>query len=118
MWEGSATRITPLGRLTVVATLSALLAGCGWVSRSVEILHVSVSPDGMTIEMSVAACNADLSVDVLETPESVAVYVTALDETDADCADGFTIELEAPLGERIFIDRHDFTEVEVLPSDP
>ena len=66
-----------------------------------------------TLDVTVASCNAELSIDLKEDYQSVTLYVTARQGTDADCADGITIVLESPLGGRQVIDGHDFTEIEV-----
>lgn len=99
-----------------VAPLAALLvlAGCAWLPKSVEILDVTVLEDGRTLELSVASCNADHTVEVQEDAESVAISVTAANDTDDDCADGITVELRAVLGDRSVVDGHDLEVLEVL----
>ena len=99
-------------RLPIVAG-ALLLAGCGLIAKSVPILDARVSQDGLRLEVSVASCNADLSFEMQEDETSVALWVTARNDTSDDCADGLVVELERPLGGRILIDGHDFTEVEI-----
>jgi len=116
MWHGG---VMIRGTKTAAAfvLVAVLVAGCGWVSKSVEILDVGVSEDGLTLELSVATCSADLSIEIQEDRETVAVWVSAKDGADADCSDGVTIELMAPFGDRMFIDGHDFTEIDVRVND-
>jgi hypothetical protein len=102
--------------LVVVLACAVLLTGCGWISKSVKIIGVHASADGLTLEAKVSSCNAELSVDVREDYQSVSLYVTARNGADADCADVISIVLEDPLSSRRVIDRYDFTEVEVTQS--
>jgi len=107
-------------RASKIAVSSALLAmvvaGCGLLSKSVEILDVGVSEDGLTLELRVASCSADLSIEIQEDGETVAVWVSAKDGEDPGCSGEVTIELMAPLDGRSFIDGHDFTEINVQVS--
>ena len=105
----------PLAFLTALLVVTA--AGCSWVPRSVEILDVWVLSDGRTLEISVASCNADHGIEVQEDLQTVAVWVTAANDSGDDCADGITIELEAPLGDRTFVDGHDLDTLEVRRED-
>jgi hypothetical protein len=95
------------------ALLSLALAGCSWVPRSVEILDVRLLDDGRTLELSVASCNAEHGIEVQEDPESVAIWITAANDTDDDCADGITIELQAVLGDRPVVAGHDLDVLDV-----
>jgi len=100
-------------RLSIALLAALVAAGCSWVPRSVEILDVFVLPDGRTLEMYVASCNAEHNIEVQEDGESVAVWVTAVNDSNDDCADAVTIELRAELGDRVFVDGHDLGVLEV-----
>jgi hypothetical protein len=89
------------------------VAACGWISHSVEVIEARVSPDGLTIEVSVATCGAELTVEVREDAISVTVYAMARNESGGACTDTWSVELEEPLGNRRLIDGHDFTRLEV-----
>lgn len=107
--------ITRLSLGTAVLLLATVSAGCGWVAQSVEVLSVSPSEDGLTLEVEVDACGAEISIKVTEDDRSVGLFATARKGTDAGCSDKLTVELETPLGERILIDGYDFTELRAGP---
>ncbi|GBE24717.1 hypothetical protein BMS3Bbin02_00992 [bacterium BMS3Bbin02] len=91
--------------VATVTVFMIVLVACG---SGANIYGAARSPDGISIELSVGACNADLSLDVVETPESVTVKVTAQNEdTGSACADKYFFDLSEPLGERILIDGSD-----------
>jgi hypothetical protein len=106
----SVVRNIKTGAVAVLVS-AVVLAGCGWVAKSVPVLNVQASADGLTLEVTVATCNAELSIDIKEDYQSVTLFVTARQGSDADCADGITAELENPLSGRKVIDGHDFTEI-------
>jgi len=105
-------------KLAIVSALFTVLAtGCGWNSKSVEIVEVSVSQDGLTLELTIARCGDDIRAEIQEDGESVAVWASARNATGVGCTDAVTIQLDAPLDERAFIDGYDFSEIDVQESE-
>jgi hypothetical protein len=116
MWDGGG--MIRIARAAAAVGLAAVMAaGCGWVSKSVEILDVAASPDGLALELTVASCSAEFRVEIQEDAETVAVWVSSRNGMEPDCAGGVTVQLEAPIEGRSFVDGHDFTEVEVRTGD-
>jgi hypothetical protein len=61
--------------------------------------------DPKTLQLMIDTCNADLVLKVTETADDVRIAVTG-DEPDdpGDCADGRTVRLTKPLGDRTVTD--------------
>jgi hypothetical protein len=89
-------------RLGAAVLVAMVLSACS--TRGVAIEEASITADGRTLELIVGSCNADLSVDVDESPSRVTVTVTARNDTSDDCLDGVTEQLRRPLGERSLVD--------------
>jgi hypothetical protein len=98
----------------IVAGCAAALAACTGGQASI-ISVVGVSPDGLTIQLEVASCNADLQAEVAETPQRVIVRVFAWNNTRDGCSDGHVVELKDPLGNRSLIDASTGAEIDVPP---
>lgn len=101
-----------------------LLAACGSTGPEVlavygpEILAVYGDPQSRRLELTVAVCNADLSVDVEETTEEVRFSVTAEDATTvADCADYTVVSLDEDLGSRRVINTRTGEQLDVEPLE-
>lgn len=56
------------------------------------------------VDLGVASCNADLTVEAEENESAVIVSVYALNNTPDDCMDAISVRLKEPLGDRAFID--------------
>ncbi len=97
-----------------MSALAVLLAGC---SRSPEIMTAYLSADGMTIELEVDTCNADLAFQVEESDTAVAITVEAENDTNDDCLDNLVISIDEPLGDRDLIDRSTGEVVRVVPGE-
>ena len=91
-----------------------LLAACSTSTAGPQIVAGYVSVDGLTIELEVDTCNANLVADVTESAATVEVVVAAANDTGDDCLDGIAITLEEPLGDRDLIDRSDGETVQVI----
>lgn len=87
-----------LGIWAVTGSSVLLLNGC---APPPQILDAWLSADGMTLELGIDTCNADLTTEVEYTASFVYITVNAEnDHTGDDCADGLTIVLEQPMGNR------------------
>jgi hypothetical protein len=103
-------------RLAAVAVvgLALPLAAC---SGNPEILAAFLRADGVTIEFSVATCNADLTAAVVESDTTVEVTITAENDTTDDCADAIAVTLDAPLGDRQLINAASGRVLDVEPAE-
>lgn len=104
-------RPSRMSRLTAAAV--AVVVAVSACSSGADVYAAARSPSGMTIRLDVRTCNADLSVEVEETPDRVTVSVTALNDTNDDCSDGLVFNLSEPLGERPLVDASDGRVIEV-----
>jgi|GEM_PF-1014756 len=100
---------------TVLGAVS-VMASCGGAGEA-AIRAAYIGADGITLEVGVDTCNADLTTDVVETGAQVEVTVMVENNTTADCADSIRITLDAPLGDRTLVDGSSGETVDVLPSD-
>lgn len=93
-----------------------MLPGCIG-QASVEILEARSSEDGLTLELVVGSCNAELTYDVRYEDESVAVIVHngGVDVFSDGCADVLTVTLDEPLGSRELIDASTSETLAVTP---
>lgn len=79
-----------------------LLSGC---AAPPQILDAWLAADGATLELTIDTCNADLTIEVEYTASFVYVTVDAENDHTGDaCADGLTIVLEEPMGDRQLVD--------------
>lgn len=85
--------------------------------RGVDVIDVTAGTHDHVIYLSVASCGNELAVNrLLQGDDRVSVSVTAvrpiIQSGTADCADGTTIQLTHPLGNRTVLDLtsgHEFT---------
>jgi delta 1-pyrroline-5-carboxylate dehydrogenase len=98
----------------MVAVLVLVLAGCTSATRVLS----ARSTDGLTFWLEVGSCNADLEVDVDETPEQVVIDVSAHNDANDACSDAYMITLSEPLGDRPLIDASDGAAIEVRSAEP
>jgi hypothetical protein len=88
-----------------VLVLAILMSAC---SNQVVIQEVVANGDATTLNLGLASCGGTYEVDVVETTESVKVRVqdqrSPISFGGDACADGWTIDLSEPLGERDLID--------------
>jgi hypothetical protein len=98
-----ANRTVAVGVAVLLAAILVLLA-CGG-RRDAKIVDAVLEGE-RTLVLGIDACNADENrVSTTEDPETVRVSVTTDDAPGGDdCADGVTVELAAPLGDRELID--------------
>lgn len=92
---------------TVLLCVPVAVVSCSTASESVNTADAWVSPDDRRLEVVVDSCNADLAFDVSESDETVVIAVTATNDSEDDCQDGFRLELESQLGDRVLIDAYD-----------
>lgn len=106
-------RLLPVG-----IALAVLLVGCGPSERVETRLLDYMVLDETTLQVYVAACNANARLkDIQETPTEVRLLVLA-DEpgrSGGDCADGVPIPLKTPLAARAVVDA---STGQVVPSQP
>lgn len=102
-------------RLLVLWIVAAvlLLAAC---STNAGIFEAYISADGVTVELSVNTCNADLSTEVIESESTAEVTVIAENDTTDDCADVITITVNEALGDRSLIDGSTGEVLRVSPA--
>ena len=98
----------------LVAALALVLAGC---STNPEITEVYLRSDGVTIEVGVNTCNADLNAVVVESDTTVKMTITAENDTTDDCADSIAITLDQPMGDRQLINGSTGDVVDVQPGE-
>jgi hypothetical protein len=98
----------------LVAGLALVLAAC---STDPEINEVYLRSDGVTVEIGVNTCNADLDAVVVESDTTVEVTITAENDTPDDCADSIVITLDQPLGDRPLIDGSTGNAIDVQPAE-
>jgi hypothetical protein len=99
----------------VLAVVVALMAsGCSEDDRSpVTAFEAVTSRDGQVVDVSVNSCNASPRAEVTaETDDEVRFKVEAYDSAD-DCADGVSLCLSAPLGDRDLVDETSGDVIEV-----
>lgn len=80
--------------------------------QPVEVLSAKVQPSG-ELTVAVDACQGDPEVQVEESDEVVRVVATVVVPGPA-CADGVTVPLDRPLGERRLVDSHTGETIEVI----
>ncbi len=105
-------------RLRVLApvVLALVVAACGLLADKAVIDGAWVSDDGMRLELIVLTCGARHDPEVAATADEVRITVWYSNESVGDsCADGVTITLEDPLGDRIVIDSATGDVVAVKP---
>jgi len=100
----------------LVLVLSLVAAGCAQVSR---IYDARISPDGTLVLLTVAACLAELVVDVDERADEVVVRVKASNapEGDFDCVSPVCFSLSEPLRNRVLVDASTGDTVPVTVSE-
>lgn len=83
-----------------------------------SIIEAEYRESTQTLAVSVSACNAHLSPEVVETSSEVRITVMAEGgDPGADCADGFEVRLERPLGGRQVVDDGDGGNVIAVTLD-
>jgi hypothetical protein len=102
---------TPL----VAVTLAVLTFACSDHERETGVFAAQLV-DERTLELSLGACNAEKNeATVTEDESSVTVRVVSTNPSEGeDCADGMTVELDEPLGNRELIDATTGAHVEVM----
>jgi hypothetical protein len=110
-----------VSRATAVAAVLALgVTGCsGPDAGEVEILSADLLDQGRTLLLNVASCHAETIMPQVEERGS-RVTVTVVVENAAeglDCADGFEVRLDSPLGSRPLVDGTTGLVVEVRQVD-
>ena len=99
-------------RLLAVVALAFIAASC---SGTVPVLDAVASGDGTTLFVSFNSCNAELEFDVDEGDDVVTIIANHRSPLPRgeDCADGATVTLDAPLGDRRLIDGATGDELDV-----
>lgn len=102
--------------LAVLLVASLVLLGCGG-RRDARIVDAVLEGD-RTLVLSIDACNADDNrTETTEEDDAVTIAVNTDDPPGGDdCADGVTVELADPLGNRALIDESTSEPVEVRPA--
>jgi hypothetical protein len=79
--------------------------GCGSERRDAAIIDAILEGE-RTLVLTISACNAEENrASVREEPDAVTVSVTTDDPPGGDdCADGVTVHLSDPLGDRPVVD--------------
>jgi hypothetical protein len=103
-----------------VVVVAGIVAWGVWAWRDLNARHevsiLEASVEDRALALSLNACNLrDYEQNVDEGPSSVTVTVTAVGKSQDDCADGATVTLAEPLGERALIDG---SNGEPIPTDP
>lgn len=80
--------------------VSAVAAACGYLPDRVDLDRVEIDPDGRTMRVVFQECEADLELELDETPTSVAFTASATRGSDTFCEDVRTIGIREPLGDR------------------
>jgi hypothetical protein len=94
--------VSPPGIWAVIGCSMLPLTGC---AQPPQIMDAWLSVDGVTLELALDTCNADLTTAVDFTASFVYVTVDAEnDDRGSDCGDGLTLVLGEPLGERLLVD--------------
>jgi hypothetical protein len=90
--------------MRIIAVVIALVAlsSCGRESVGINGI-VRVSEDGKVLTFATLSCNGDPKVKVTETDTEVQINIRAKSSGD-DCADGATVTLARPLGDREVLD--------------
>ena len=104
------------GRVLSGVAALVLLTSCG--SDGTGIVEAYGSPDSERLELAIDACRAEsTSYDAEESDDEVVITITTEGGEGPECADGLTVELEEPLGDRRLVDGSTGEEVEVLPPE-
>ncbi len=103
----------PFAGCLVLASM-VLLTAC---TRNSDINQAYLRSDGMTIELEVDTCNAELVTSVVESATTVQVTVTARNDTTDDCLDLIVITLEEPLEDRTLVDGSSGAVFDVRPAE-
>lgn len=105
--------------VAIVLVVLAVLAVRWWSAGDrVRIIDAVVIGDGSRLEISVASCSASgLRATVAERPDRITVDVRKQRTTGGGdaCADGVTIDLEEPLGDRVLVDDRTGEPVPAVP---
>lgn len=81
-----------------------------------EVSIIDATVEGRSLHLTLSACNlSDYKQDVAEGDASVTIAMTATGRNHDDCADGATVELSEPLGDRSLVDG---SNGEVVPTEP
>lgn len=90
---------------TGLVVLLLMTVGCGLLAEQVPITEATLSDDGRTLELGVASCNAEHTVEVDEqAADQVRVTVTARGGDGNDCMDVVTVVLQKELDGRALVD--------------
>lgn len=90
---------------TGVVVLLLMTVGCGLLAEQVPITEAALSDDGRTLELGVASCNAQHTVEVEDqAADQVRVTVTARGGDGNDCMDVVTLVLQKELNGRTLVD--------------
>lgn len=113
--DGRSNEHVPLA-LILVLVLTLIAAGC---AQGTQIYEARTSPDGKVVLLKVAACLAELEVEVDEGPDEVVVRVMASNAPagDFDCAGSVYFGLSEPLGNRVLVDASTGDAVPVRVSE-
>jgi hypothetical protein len=103
-----------------IVLVAGIVAWGVWAWRDLngrhEVSVIDASVEGRSLHLALNACNLrDYEQDVDEGPAAVTITVTAVGKNQDDCADGATVTLAEPLGERELIDGSDG---EPIPTEP
>lgn len=104
--------------LLVVGFLLLLLGSCS--SQHVRIVEVWGNDSETRLDVVIASCNKDPTVDVQESIEEIHLRVqvqSRLELFSGDCLDGVSLELAKPLGERTVVDGATDEAVTVQPRE-
>lgn len=102
--------------------LGSLLVAAMTLGACSSATHPSISdvygdPTSTELTLSIGSCNQNPTVDVDETATKIRLTVTADADNSEDCADGATVTLDAPVGDRDIIDENTGEELELLPAN-
>ena len=92
-------------RYLILTCTLVVTVGCGLLPKQVPITEARLGDDGRTLELGVASCNAEHTVEVDEqAADEVRITVTARGDDGNDCMDGVSVVLKEQLEGRTVVD--------------
>ena len=90
--------------MLLLSVLVGLLVGCSSTEAVSVIDEVEVRPDGRTLAFAVSSCHGSPKATAEESAGEVRISVRSDTSSNDDCADGATVKLDRPLGDREVVD--------------
>jgi hypothetical protein len=88
----------------LLVVLVGLLVGCSSREAVSVIDEVVVRPDDRTLGFAVSSCHGSPKATAEESASQVRIIVRSDTSSNDDCADGATVKLNQPLGDRDVVD--------------